>query len=95
MFVFYNFTVLKLHFFKCVLSHNGVQSSRIADEVRGFHLWKISANVLNKQPQKPDKRGASYLRGGHGAETPHSKKIILRNITRGLAIGWIFGDDLR
>jgi hypothetical protein len=37
-------------------------------------IWRISANVLNKQLQAANKEWSSNLRGGQGLTTPHHKQ---------------------
>jgi hypothetical protein len=36
----------------------------------GIELWKVAANILNKQPKTNDKEWSSSLGVGHGAKKP-------------------------
>jgi hypothetical protein len=43
----------------------------------GWKLWKVTANILNKQPQKIDNGWFFSLRVGHGANNHLLKKKLL------------------
>jgi len=47
---------------------------QVADGGDGFHIWKVSANLLDKQLQTPDKRWSCSLEAGRGLITSRRKK---------------------
>jgi hypothetical protein len=40
-------------------------------------MWRVAANILNKQLRTPDKEWSANLGVGRGEKTPHSKKTPL------------------
>jgi hypothetical protein len=48
--------------------------SYVADGGDGFQIWKVAANIFNKQLQTADRGGPPVLGLGMGLTTPHSKK---------------------
>jgi hypothetical protein len=59
--------------------HNSMARPRVVDGRDGFQLWKLAANILNKQPWINDKGWSSSLgvwRGANNPSTPHRKKQI-------------------
>jgi hypothetical protein len=56
----------------------------------GFQVWRLTANILNKQSRTADKESASSLGVGRGVTTPClNLKSLLRNVTKGLGPGRI------
>jgi hypothetical protein len=54
----------------------------------GLQIWRMVANILNKQLRIADKGLYSSLGVEHGANNALPKKIILlRNVTKGLGFG--------
>jgi hypothetical protein len=47
---------------------------QIADEGHGLQIWRVAANIFNKQPRTADKGWSSSLGLGMGLTTPHGKK---------------------
>jgi hypothetical protein len=76
---------------KWVPCHHCMAPPQVADEGDGLQIWRAAANVLNKQSRTVDKGWSSSLTIGRGANnSPQKKKKILRNVTKGLALGRIF-----
>jgi hypothetical protein len=58
---------------------------QVADGGEGLQIWRVAANILNKQSRTADKGWPSSLGVGRGLTTPHRKKRnTLRNVTKGL-----------
>jgi hypothetical protein len=51
--------------------HHGMACPQVADGGNGPQIWRIAANILNKQSQTADKGWSSGL--GVGLTTPHHK----------------------
>ena len=45
-------------------------------------LWRVAANILNKQSRTADEGWSSSLGVGRGANNPSRKTLMLRNIHR-------------
>jgi hypothetical protein len=58
--------------------YHGMAHPRVADEGDGLQIWRVVANVLNRQSRRADKEWSSSLGGGEGLTIPHCKKILLR-----------------
>jgi len=50
-----------------VACHHGMACPQVADRGDGLLIWRIAANVLNKQPRTADNRWFSSLGVGRGA----------------------------
>jgi hypothetical protein len=48
---------------------------QVADEEEGLQIWRVAANILNKQSRIADKGWPSSLEIGRGLTTPHHKKV--------------------
>jgi len=46
----------------------------IADGGNSFHMWRVAANISNKQSRTADKEWSCSLEFRRGAATPHRKK---------------------
>jgi hypothetical protein len=46
---------------------------QVADGGNGLQIWRVAANILNKQSRTADKGWSSSL--GVGLTTPHRKKL--------------------
>jgi hypothetical protein len=69
--------------------------SRVADRGDGLQIWRVPANVLNKQSRTADKGLYSSLGVRLGANNPYRKnQITLRNIRHSLGPGRIIWHDL-
>jgi hypothetical protein len=53
---------------------------QVADGGDGFRIWKVAANILNKQLRTADKECPPAWRLGVGLTTPHRKKKIVTKI---------------
>jgi len=57
----------------------------------GLQMWRLAANILNKQSRTANKGDPSAWELGKGLITPHTKKInFSRNVTQCL---WIWRRD--
>jgi hypothetical protein len=63
---------------------------QVADEGNALEVWRVAANILNKQSQIADKGQSFSLGFGCGANKSSPHKIsLLRKITRSLGPGRI------
>jgi hypothetical protein len=46
--------------------HHGMACPRVADRGDGLQIWRVAANILNKQSRTADKGWASSLGVGRG-----------------------------
>jgi hypothetical protein len=53
--------------FKWVPCHHGMAHPQVADGGEGLQIWRVAANILNKQSQTADKGWPSSLGVGRGA----------------------------
>jgi hypothetical protein len=54
---------------KWVPCHHGMARPQVADGGEGLHIWRVAANILNKQSRTADKGWPSSLGVGRGANT--------------------------
>jgi hypothetical protein len=66
--------VIQLGWVPC---HHGIARPQVSDGGRGLQIWRVAANILNKQPRTADKGWPSSLGVGQGATTHHRKKRIV------------------
>jgi hypothetical protein len=50
--------------------HHSLARSRVADGRDGLQLWRLAANILNKQMRTNDKEWSSSLGVGRGTSNP-------------------------
>jgi hypothetical protein len=50
--------------------HHSMAGPRVADGRDDLQLWRLAANILNKQPRTNDKGWSSSLRVGRGPNNP-------------------------
>jgi hypothetical protein len=76
------------HLCRIVPCHHGMARSQVADRVDSLQIWKVAANISNKQSRTAD-RGWTYNLGvGRGANNPHRKTPnLLCNVLRRIAGG--------
>jgi hypothetical protein len=55
---------------KWVHCHHGMARPRVADRGDGLHIWRVAANILNKQSRTADSGWSSSLGFGWGANSP-------------------------
>jgi hypothetical protein len=68
---------------------------RVADRGDGLQLWRVDANILNKQSLTADRGWPSSLGVGRGLKTPRRKNLyLLRSMCNGLGNGRILWHDL-
>jgi hypothetical protein len=71
--------------------HREMARFQVADGGAGLQLWRIAANILNKQLQTADNGWFSHLGGlGHQLMTPRRKTELVTNIAKGLGLGGFF-----
>jgi hypothetical protein len=58
--------------------HHGMAHPQVADAGDALHLWRVAANILNKQSRTADKEWSSSLRVGRGANksSPQKNKLV-------------------
>jgi hypothetical protein len=56
--------------------HHGKARPQVADEGDGLQIWRVTANILNKQSRTDERRWSSSLGLGVGLTTPHLKNIL-------------------
>jgi hypothetical protein len=64
---------------KSVPCHHGTACPQVVDGADGLQIWRVTANILNKQPQTADRGWSSSLGIGRGSIYPHSRA---RNLLR-------------
>jgi hypothetical protein len=63
---------------------------QVADGGDGLQIWRVAANILNKQSRTTDKGWSSRLGAGRGANNSSPYKIsFLQNVTKDLGPGRI------
>jgi hypothetical protein len=78
---------------KCVPCHHGIARPQVADGGDGLQIWRVDANILNKQPRAADKGWSSSLAVGRGLTTPIVKRHHIMKCFYGL--GLVLGVDGR
>jgi hypothetical protein len=68
--------------------HHGMARPQVADGGDGLQVWRVAANILNKQSRKVEKGGPPAWGLGVGLANLLS---LLRKITRSLASRKIYG----
>jgi hypothetical protein len=51
---------------KCVPCHHGMARPQVADGGEGLQIWRVAANILNKQSRTADKGWPSSVGVGQG-----------------------------
>jgi hypothetical protein len=55
---------------KWVHCHHGMARPRVADREDGLQIWRVAANILNKQSRTADRGWSSSLGVGRWANNP-------------------------
>jgi hypothetical protein len=67
----------------------------VADEANGFQIWRVVANILNKQSRTADKRWSSRWWLGDGLTIHYYKKQLVTKCYLGvdgrIILEWILG----
>jgi hypothetical protein len=72
-----------------VTLHDSMALPQVADGGDGLQIWRVAANLLNKQSRTADKGWSSRFGVGRGANNSLLSKIsLLRNVTKGFGPGW-------
>jgi hypothetical protein len=62
--------------------HDGMARPEVAGAEDGLQMWRVAANILNKQCWTADRGWSSSLEVGHGVNSSLLSKIsLLRNVT--------------
>jgi hypothetical protein len=71
-FVYFNFLIVDIIFVhvKWVHCHHSMARPRVADRGYGLQIWRVAANILNKQLRTADSGWSSSLGVGRGANNP-------------------------
>jgi hypothetical protein len=69
------------------LFHHGIAGSWIADGGDGLPIYRVTANILNKQSRTAEKGWSYSLVVGRELRSSHRRTTLLRNVTQGLGIG--------
>jgi hypothetical protein len=82
---------------KWVPCHHGMARPRVADSGDGLQIWRVAANMLNKQARDNRQGEALQLGGWAGANNPSTVKklYMLRSIYNRLGTGRILWHDQR
>jgi hypothetical protein len=65
---------------------------QVADGGEDLQLWRVAANILNKQSRTADNGWPSSLEDGRGITTPHRKKeTSYEMLQRASELGGYFG----
>jgi hypothetical protein len=73
---------------KWIHCHHGMARLRVADREDGLQIWRVAANILNKQSLTVGGPPAWELGGGL-TTLPCKTQYLLRNTTHSLGPGWI------
>jgi hypothetical protein len=79
-------------FIMCVWApcHHGIARRQVADGGDGLQIWRVAANILNKQSRTADNERSSSLGFGRGTNNSSPKKLsLLRKFIRSLGHGLI------
>jgi hypothetical protein len=60
-----------------VLCHNGMARPKVVDGGNGLQIWRVAANILNKQSRMAEKGWPSSLGVGCGVNNSSPEKISL------------------
>jgi hypothetical protein len=71
-FLFFIFNENVIHV-KWVPCHHGTARPQVADGGDGLQIWRVAANILNKQSRTADRGRSSSLGVGRRANNPHRK----------------------
>jgi hypothetical protein len=64
---------------------HGMARPQVADRGDGLQIWRVAANILNKQSRTADSGWSSSLGVGRGLTIPHRKTLyLLRSVYKGL-----------
>jgi hypothetical protein len=67
---------------------------RVADRGHGLQIWRVAANILNKQSRTANRGWPPSLEVGRGANNPHRKTLcLLQSTYKGLRNGQILWHD--
>jgi hypothetical protein len=81
---------------KWVPYYHGMTHPQVTDGGDDLQVWRVPANIMNKQSRTADKKWSSCLEVRCGVTTPRRKKIILlRNVTKGLGLERILWINVR
>jgi hypothetical protein len=80
-FIFYLLQCTPKPHIKWVPCHHGMARPQVVDGGDGLQIWRVAANVLNKQSRTTDRGWSSSMEVGRGANNHHRKTTnLLQNI---------------
>ena len=56
--------------------HSNIAHSQVADEEERSQIWRVTANIFNKQFRTADKKRSSNLGFGRGANNSSRENVI-------------------
>jgi hypothetical protein len=56
--------------------HSNIAHSQVADEEERSQIWRVTANIFNKQFRTADKKRSSNWGLGEGLTTPRRENVI-------------------
>jgi hypothetical protein len=62
---------------KWVTCHHSMARPQVADGDEGLQIWRVAANILNKQSRTADRGWPSSLGVGHRANNPPTVKSLI------------------
>jgi hypothetical protein len=72
---------------RCVPCHHGMARPQVVDEGGGLQIWRVAANIVNKQLQTADKGLSSSLGWAWGKQLLTVKNKLVRKFIRSLGHG--------
>jgi hypothetical protein len=80
LFVFvgnYIYSIIEIFHVKWVPCHHGMARPQFADGGDGLQIWRVAANILNKQSRTADRGWSSSMGAGREFKTHHRKTTNL------------------
>jgi hypothetical protein len=71
--------------------HHGMARPLVADGGDGLQLWRVAANILDKQSPTAENWWSSRLLVGRCSNNSSRKECLLRNITKDSELDLLFG----
>jgi hypothetical protein len=74
--------------------HHGMACPQVVDRGDSLQIWRVAANILNKQPQTADSGWSSSFGVGQVANPPHKTQCLLQNTAHSLGLGQIIWHNI-
>jgi hypothetical protein len=75
-------SLIQMCYVKWVPCQQGAARPQVADGGDGLQIWRVAANILNKQSYTVDKGWSSIFGVGRAANNSLKKISLLRNVTK-------------